>query len=79
MKATDYIWIGVIPDIFGYGISVASYTREGAINALRKRWKEWMATSSFPKTDTFTEHFERFGGHVTKVSVDKAYYENFGE
>jgi len=72
-----HIWIGVIPGIFGYGISVASETRAGAMKALRKSWKERMPSSTFPKTATFKEHFEEFGGDVSKIELDRAYWDNF--
>lgn len=74
-----HIWIGVIPGIFGYGISVASETRDGAMEALEKSWEKWMKASSFPSNSTFQEHFESFGGHVAEVELDRAYYDNFGE
>jgi hypothetical protein len=79
MKETKHIWIGVIPDIFGYGISVASETKEGAMKALRKRWNDWMPGSSFPEGSTFDQHFEDFGGEVKQVSLDRPYFENFKE
>lgn len=76
---SKHIWIGMIPGIFGYGISVASETSEGATQALKKRWAEWMPHSSFPQNSTFNQHFEEFGGHVKQVSLDKSYYDNFAE
>lgn len=78
-----HIWIGVIPRIFGYGISVASETRTGAMKALREGWKKgmknWMGGTSVSKLPTFQQHFESFGGHVSEVELGKAYYDNFGE
>ena len=77
---SNHIWIGVIPGIFGgYGISVASETKEGAMKALRKRWNDWMPSSSFPEGSTFEQHFEDFGGQVKQVSLDRPYYDNFAE
>jgi hypothetical protein len=80
-----HIWIGVIPGIFGYGISVASETRDGAMEALKNSWEKGMKASSwgraekFPSDSTFQQHFEGFGGHVSEVELGKAYYDNFGE
>jgi hypothetical protein len=77
-----HIWIGVIPGIFGYGISVASETKEGAMKALKKSWKSFLDATTrqgFGQPATFKEHFESFGGHVTEVELDRAYYDNFGE
>jgi hypothetical protein len=34
-----YIWIGVIPDIFGYGITAASLTEAGAKKTLHKAFQ----------------------------------------
>ncbi|NDD55364.1 hypothetical protein EBZ39_16135 [bacterium] len=74
------IWIGEIPDIFGgCGISTASTTKEGAEKAMRKEWEKRMLHSTFPKHETFEEHLERFGGHVTEVALERAYNHGFRE
>ena len=36
-----YIWIGVIPDIFGSGITAASLTEAGAKKTLHKAYLQW--------------------------------------
>jgi hypothetical protein len=74
------LWVGQIPDIFGgYGISVASRTKEGAEHALRAEWARRMPSSSFPSEATFDEHFERFGGVIKWVAFDKPYHQGFAE
>ena len=34
------VFIGVIPDIFGYGISVVEETQDACMKALKKAYKE---------------------------------------
>jgi hypothetical protein len=72
-----YIWVGVIPDIFGYGITVASLSRSGAFRALRKAFLEWKKHRESPST--FNSAFEDWGGRVEQIELDKAYADNFGE
>ena len=72
-----HIYIGVIPDIFGYGINVASDTKAGAMEALRKAYDGWKEARPDPDTN-FKSSFEYWGGSVTKVELGKAYHDNFG-
>lgn len=72
-----HIWVGVIPDIFGYGITVASLTEAGAKKGLRKSFQVW---KKHRESDTkFSDAFENWGGYITKVELDKPYNDNFGE
>ena len=75
MKA-KHIFIGTIPDIFGYGISVASDTEAGAMTALRKAYAEWKEANP-DSTTSFKTSFEYWGGHITKVELGKAYHDGF--
>jgi hypothetical protein len=72
-----YIWIGIIPDIFGYGITVASMTEEGAMKALRKAYREWKVHRPNPETN-FKLAMENWGGRIEKIELDKTYSDNFG-
>lgn len=72
-----HIWVGVIPDIFGYGITVASMTEGGAKKGLRKAFLEWKKHRQSPST--FNSAFEDWGGRIDKIELDKAYADNFGE
>jgi hypothetical protein len=73
-----YIWVGVIPDIFGYGITVASLSRSGAFRALRKAYNQWKVHR--PNSYTcFATSYEDWGGRVEKIELDKAYNDNFAE
>ena len=71
-----HIYIGIIPGIFGYGISVASKTQDGAFRALRKAYAGWKEV--YPdNTTSFVDSFEYYGGRVEKVELDKAYHDDF--
>lgn len=78
MTKLTHIWIGVIPDIFGYGISVASLTEDGAMKALRNAYNEWKVHRPNSST-TFSTSFENFGGRVERIELNKSYCDNFGE
>lgn len=72
-----HIYIGIIPGIFGYGISVASKTKAGAMASLRKAYDEWKQARPDPETD-FEKSYERWGGSITKVELDhRSYNDNF--
>jgi hypothetical protein len=70
------IWIGVIPGIFGYGISVASDTRDNCLKAIKKSYKEFK--KSYPnKSITFVKSFEDWGGRIYEIELDKTYFDDF--
>lgn len=71
-----YIWIGVIPDIFGYGIAVASMTEAGAMKTLRKAYLQCKKHRPNPETN-FKQAFEDWGGYVIEAELDKGYGDNF--
>jgi hypothetical protein len=73
-----YIWIGVIPDIFGYGISVASLTEAGAKKTLRKAYLECKKGRTDTETN-FKQAFEDWGGYITEAELDKSYADHFRE
>lgn len=77
-KPKQTIWIGVIPDIFGYGISVAGNSKAECLDALKKSYKKWK--EGYPNEDTnFKKSYEDFGGRVDEIELGKAYFDNFGE
>jgi hypothetical protein len=43
------IWVGIIPSIFGYGISVAETTEAKAMTALRKAYAEGRKPAPTPR------------------------------
>lgn len=70
------IWMGIIPGIFGYGISVASESKEGAMTALRSAYDGWKEAR--PGSDTnFDSSFESWGGHIFEVELNKSYFDSF--
>lgn len=71
------IFIGVIPGIFGYGISVASDTREGAMDAMHEAYDDWKKVRPNPDTN-FETSFEEWGGRIEEVVLGKTYYDDFG-
>lgn len=73
---SKHIFIGVIPEIFGYGINVAASTKEGAMDALRKAYDEWKVARPDPSTN-FDKSFAYYDGHVIKVELGKGYHDGF--
>lgn len=75
------LWYGHIPEIFGYGMSVISESKAGAMKALRKRHSEWVknARSPYDHVNNFQKSFEYFGGHVGMVELDKVYHDDFND
>jgi hypothetical protein len=71
-----YVYIGIMPDIGGYGINVVSLTEEGAMKALKSEYYSWR--KSLGSTMTFKDACEYFGGGVDKITLDKGYYGDFG-
>ena len=77
MSKPKTIWVGVIPAIFGYGISVASDSEANAMGALRLAYAEWK--EGRPDHDTnFESSFDSWGGRVFEVELNKSYYDDFG-
>ena len=70
------IWMGIIPGIFGYGISVASESQEGVNAALRKAYAEWKVARPNSETN-FESSFEEWGGHIFEVELNKSYFDSF--
>jgi hypothetical protein len=70
------IWVGIIPDIFGYGISVAETSKAKAMTALRKSYDEWKEAQPDSSTD-FETSFQYWGGSVTEIELGKAYNDGF--
>ena len=70
-----YIYIGLIPDVGGYGISVASLTEEEAMKTLKREYYDWKKSRHIDKT--FKEALEYYGGGVDKIELNKGYFDNF--
>jgi hypothetical protein len=77
MAKKKTIFIGVIPGIFGYGISVAGESKEDCMKALKKCYAEWK--KGYPNEDTnFKGSFEDWGGRVEEIELGKGYFDDFG-
>jgi hypothetical protein len=70
------VWVGIIPEIFGYGINAIGHTKADVMKVLRQSYDEWKISRPDPTTN-FKDSYQRFGGHVFKVEVGKAYHDNF--
>jgi len=73
MKRKKIIY-GVIPDIFGYGISALGNSRKEVIDTLRMEYERWKRHRQDADTN-FKTSFERFGGWVDEVEIGKGYHE----
>ena len=69
----DTIWVGQIPEIFGYGIMVLGHDEKSCRKALRKAYKDWNGQLGFDRA------FDNWGGSIQEVEIGKVYYDNFGE
>lgn len=82
------IWIGVIPSIFGYGMSVAAESEEECLKALKKDYREWakgrsddygdMRDENGRKLTRFEKAMETWGGRIEEIELGKVYFDNFG-
>lgn len=82
------IWVGQIPDIFGYGLLVLEMSEDKCRKALRKAYNEW--AKNYPDTygrmegddgkalrSRFDKAMYQWGGSVMEVEVGKVYCDNF--
>ena len=70
------VWVGVIPDIFGYGITTIAYTKADAMKTLRQSYANWKKARP-DSTTNFKMSYERFGGTIYQVEIGKAYHAHF--
>ena len=71
------IWCGLIPDIYGYGITVFETTEELAKKSLKKHFL--VAKKSFNGEYSFPKAMEWFGGRVFPIEMDKYYDDGLRE
>lgn len=82
------IWIGVIPSIFGYGMSVAAESEEECLKALKKDYRECtkdrsddygdMRDENGRRLTRFEKAMENWGGRIEEFELGKIYFDNFG-
>lgn len=81
------IWLGIIPDIFGYGINVLEDSEEACEKALKRAYREWskgtcddygdMRDDNGKKMTRFEKAMENWGGRIEEVELGKVYFDNF--
>jgi len=81
------IWVGIIPDIFGYGMSVAAESEEECLKALKKDYRECvkgrsddygdMRDENGRKLTRFEKAMENWGGRIEEIELGKVYWDNF--
>jgi hypothetical protein len=80
-NSTGKIWLGTIPDCFGYGIAVIEDTQEKCRLALKKDWDETLTARKDYIPHNFPQDYESaldyFGGFVTEIEKGKAYCDGF--
>ena len=69
--AQKTVWIGMIPEIFGYGIAVIETNEKKCYQALKKALKEWNGELIFKKT------MEYYGGEVKEIEFGRSYFDDF--
>jgi|GEM_PF-4496746 len=72
------IWIGTIPEIFGYGMCVIGNSEKECMKALRKDYDESKkGRKEMTSQKIFLEAFEYWGGCVEEVKIGKVYSDGF--
>jgi hypothetical protein len=81
----EKLWVGQIPDIFGYGLLVLEDSEDKCRKALRKAYNDW--AKNYPDTygrmegkvlrSRFDKAMHHWGGEVRKIEIGKVYYDNF--
>ena len=82
------IWVGIIPDIFGYGMSVAAESEAECLKALKKDYAKSsegrsddygdMRDENGKKLTRFEKAMENWGGRIEEIELGKVYWDNFG-
>lgn len=80
------LWVGTVPDIFGYGMTVIETSEEKVREALKAKYEDWKADRAkhFPRVldpepTTFEGSFASFGGTIKRIEPGKVYFDNFAE
>jgi hypothetical protein len=71
MAKKQTFWCGLIPDIYGYGITVFETTEDLARKSLKKHF--YQAKKAFQGVYSFPQAMENFGGRVFEVEMDTCY------
>lgn len=71
------LWIGHIPEIYGYGIMVMECTEDQARKSLKRMFQAWR--KSMNGELNYTQAMDYFGGKIFEVETGKQYYDDFNE
>tara|TARA_R100001463_G_scaffold15959_1_gene41452 strand:- start:2267 stop:2512 length:246 start_codon:yes stop_codon:yes gene_type:complete len=78
----DFIWVGRMPGVCGYGISVIGKTKADARRSLEKSYNKWRNDYGFhfmKDINTYNKAMDYFGGWIEKKYFDFGYYDDFAE
>jgi len=74
------IYVGIIGEIFGYGLMILGHSEEQCRDGLRKEVDEWRNNMGEESSQQiFDKAFEDWGGSIKQVEIGKIYYDGFAE
>jgi hypothetical protein len=86
-KTKKTIWIGVIPSIFGYGMTVIEESEEACLKALKKDYAECCKgrpddygvqyDENGKRMTRFEKAMDNWGGRIEEVQLGKVYWDDF--
>jgi hypothetical protein len=71
------LWVGHIPEIYGYGVMVIECTEDQARKSLKRAFA--IAKKSFRGEAGYKEAFENWGGRIFQVETGRYYGDDFCE
>ncbi len=77
----DFVWVGRMPGICGYGILTIGKSEAEVKKTLKKSYNRWKkAYGGFEKhMNTYDKAMDYFGGWIEKKYFDFDYYDDFAE
>ena len=70
------VYVGIVPDIFGYGMNVLGDTEQECVKALKKQFFDWRVKYNMHGM-SFDRMMEYFGGQVFAVEKGTVYLDDF--
>lgn len=70
------LWVGHIPEIYGYGIMVLEFSEDQARKSLKRMFNAWR--KSMHGEFTYPKAMDYFGGRIFEVETGKQYYDDLG-
>ena len=81
-KKKDYIYMGMMPNICGYGIAVIGKSESEVRKSLEKsynRWKKSCGDDFIYEARTFDKAMDYFGGWIEKKYFGFDYFDDFAK